>query len=150
MFTSLILYCLLLLSVQGFVNNNAWIYRIKQQQQHHQYSSTVVANGGVSDFGFDQPINFDKFDAQSNNPLGVGMEDGYSTSAKNALLPTTKEDMKKFAFILANVTTALETDKVENAISVISYDIGWLFARDIPALTNMLLKEYEGNKHSNT
>lgn len=138
---------MLLLSVHGFVNYNGWIHRVKQEQQQ-QYTITIVACGEMSDFGFDQPINFDKFDASSNNPLGVGLEDGYSTSAKNALLPTTKEDMKKFAFILANVTTALETDKVENAISVISYDIGWLFARDIPALTNMLLKEYEGNEHS--
>jgi hypothetical protein len=53
------------------------------------------------------------------------------------------EDMKEMAFILANITEHLDT-KPELSLSVLSQKMGWLYSRDIPKLTQMLLQEFPG------
>lgn len=60
---------------------------------------------------------------------------------KKKLLAPTVDDMKRMAFILANVSDALDTNP-EVALSIGSQNMGWLFARDVPALTQMMLSEY--------
>jgi hypothetical protein len=57
------------------------------------------------------------------------------------VLEPTFEDMKKVAFILANVSDSLDTNP-EIALTVCSQNMGWLFARDLPGLAQMLLTEY--------
>ena len=58
-----------------------------------------------------------------------------------SLLEPTKADMKQMAFILANVSDSLD-QQPEVALSAASQNMGWLFARDVPTLTQMLLTEY--------
>jgi hypothetical protein len=41
------------------------------------------------------------------------------------------EDMKHLAYILANISTSLDTTP-EVALSIASKEMGWLFARDVP------------------
>lgn len=57
------------------------------------------------------------------------------------LLPPTFDDMKKMAFLLANVSDSLDTNP-EVALSLASQNMGWLFARNVPGLAQMLLQEY--------
>jgi hypothetical protein len=57
------------------------------------------------------------------------------------VLEPTFEEMKKVAFILANVSDSLDTNP-EIALTVCSQNMGWLFARDLPGLAQMLLTEY--------
>jgi hypothetical protein len=53
----------------------------------------------------------------------------------------TFEDMKEMGVILADITDCLETQP-EKAISIASQKMGWLYARNLPKLTEMLLKEF--------
>ena len=62
-------------------------------------------------------------------------------SESRRLLEPSKADMRQLAFILANVSDSLD-QQPEAALSIVSQNMGWLFARDVPALTQMLLQEY--------
>lgn len=57
------------------------------------------------------------------------------------LLTPTKTDMKEMAFVLSNITDALDTEP-ERAFSVASTRMGWCFQRNVPGLTQMLLDTY--------
>lgn len=52
------------------------------------------------------------------------------------------EDMRQWALILNNVTDHIDINKPEVALSEISKHMGWLYSRDIPKLTEMLMKEF--------
>ena len=54
-----------------------------------------------------------------------------STSSPTALLPPTREDMKQFGYILANVTDNIDSSP-EIALSITSKNMGWLYTRNIP------------------
>lgn len=62
-------------------------------------------------------------------------------SESRRLLEPSKADMRQLAFILANVSDSLD-QQPEAALSIVSQNMGWLFARNVPALTQMLLQEY--------
>lgn len=49
----------------------------------------------------------------------------------NKLIPPNFEDMKQFAFILANITEHIDSSP-ELVLSIASKEMGWLYARDIP------------------
>lgn len=73
----------------------------------------------------------------------LGISTGGDDLELNAEVPRIEpnlEDMKTFAIVLANVTDALDAAP-ENALTIISKEMGWLYARDIPKLTQMLLQE---------
>jgi hypothetical protein len=53
------------------------------------------------------------------------------TSAPSALLPPTREDMKQFGYILANVTDNIDSSP-EIALSIASKNMGWLYTRNVP------------------
>ena len=60
---------------------------------------------------------------------------------QSQLMAPNLDDMKRMAFLLANVSDVLDTNP-EVALSLASQNMGWLFARDVPGLTQLLLKEY--------
>lgn len=51
------------------------------------------------------------------------------------------EDMKTMAVILSNITDFIDT-KPGTAMKVITDNMGWLYSRNVPKLTQMLLKDY--------
>ena len=57
------------------------------------------------------------------------------------LLAVTKDDMKEMAFVLNNITQALDNEP-EKAFSIASTRMGWCFQRNIPGLAQMLLDTY--------
>ena len=62
-------------------------------------------------------------------------------NAVRTLMEPTFADMKEMAFLLANVTEHLDTQP-ELAMTVASQRMGWLYSRDVPKLTQMLLQEF--------
>lgn len=60
---------------------------------------------------------------------------------KEPLLEPTFDDMKQVAFILANITEFLDVQP-EKALTVASKHMGWLYARNVPKLTEMMLQEF--------
>ena len=82
----------------------------------------------IPDFGTDAPF-----------PQNVYVPPPASTP--RTLLPTTFADMKEMAFILAQITEHLDTDPGK-AMTVASQRMGWLYARNVPQLTQMLLTEF--------
>ncbi len=57
------------------------------------------------------------------------------------LLAVTKDDMKEMAFMLNNITQALDNEP-EKAFSIASTSMGWCFQRNVPGLAQMLLDTY--------
>ena len=80
-----------------------------------------------------------------DDPLGnmrpVYNPDNDISSPRQTLLEPTFADMKEMAVILANITEHLDTQP-EIAMTVASQRMGWLYSRDIPKLTQMLLQEF--------
>eukprot|EP01036_Dinobryon_divergens_P025762 gene25762-34343_t len=64
-------------------------------------------------------------------------------------LPPNLEDMKQIAFLFANLSSVLDSAP-EAALSIASKEIGWLLARDVPKLTQMLLDDYPQLRQDNT
>ena len=57
------------------------------------------------------------------------------------LLDPTKEDMKELAFMLNNITQALDKEP-EKAFTIASTRMGWCFQRNVPQIAQMLLDQY--------
>lgn len=91
------------------------------------------------------PNNLPNF--AEDDPLGnmkpIYNPDSSSISVSTPLLEPTFADMKEMAFILANITEHLDTQP-EVAITIASQRMGWLYSRNIPKLTQMLLQEFPG------
>ena len=85
--------------------------------------------------------NFAEDDPLGNMRPIFNPDNDISTSPRPTLLEPTFADMKEMAFILANITEHLDTQP-EIAITVASQRMGWLYSRDIPKLTQMLLQEF--------
>lgn len=58
------------------------------------------------------------------------------------------EDMEVLAMLLANITEVLDVAP-EKAMTLVSKDMGWLFARDVPKLAQMLLNELPSVRQDN-
>jgi hypothetical protein len=106
------------------------------------YESTTLYSG-IPDFSED-PSKY--INLQSNQKI---LNPDYEENMVNELdvsrrlIEPNFEDMKEMAFILANITEHLDT-KPELSLSVLSQKMGWLYSRDIPKLTQMLLQEFPG------
>jgi len=81
-------------------------------------------------------------------PMPLVGDEEVTMGAGSSMLPPTLEDMKEMAFILANITDHLDTQP-EVALSVASQHMGWLFSRNVPKLTQMLLQEYPSVRQDN-
>jgi hypothetical protein len=81
-------------------------------------SPQIISNNRVNDFS-DNGDNRKAIIATSTN------------NEDNKLLPPTFDDMKQFAFILANITEFIDSSP-ELALSIASKEMGWLYARDVP------------------
>lgn len=107
------------------------------------YESTALYSG-IPDFSED-PSKY-QINLQSNQKI---LNPDYEENTVNELdvsrrlIEPNFEDMKEMAFILANITEHLDT-KPELSLSVLSQKMGWLYSRDIPKLTQMLLQEFPG------
>ena len=95
--------------------------------RHHALSSSIP------DFGKDAP--FSPQDVYRPPPSST------PSAQQRTLHPPTYADMKELAFILASVTEHLDTDPGQ-ALTVASQRMGWLYARNVPQLTQMLLTEF--------
>lgn len=62
-------------------------------------------------------------------------------STRPTLQPPTFEDMKTMAVILSNITDYIDTQP-GNAMKVVTDNMGWLYSRNVPKLTQMLLTDY--------
>jgi len=62
-------------------------------------------------------------------------------SRDEATLLPNYEDMQHMAMILANMTDSLDSSP-DVAMSIVSQQLGWLYSRDVPKLTQMLLAEF--------
>ena len=71
--------------------------------------------------------------------IAVSASNGYCNGSE--LLEPNYEDMKKIAFLLANISESIGTDP-QLAFTSASAEIGWLLSRNIPKLTEMLLQEF--------
>jgi hypothetical protein len=105
------------------------------------YDSTLLYSG-IPDFSED-PSKY--INLQSNQKI---LNPDYENTVNELdvsrrLIEPNFEDMKEMAFILANITEHLDT-KPELSLSVLSQKMGWLYSRDIPKLTQMLLQEFPG------
>ena len=89
---------------------------------------------GVPNFAEDDPLG-------NMRPIFNPDKDVTSSSPRPTLLEPTFSDMKEMAFILANITEHLDTQP-ELAMTVASQKMGWLYSREIPKLTQMLLQEF--------
>ena len=59
----------------------------------------------------------------------------------NKLREPTFEDMKTIAVILSNITDHIDTQP-GTAMKVVTENMGWLYSRNVPKLTQMLLTDY--------
>ena len=97
--------------------------------------SSVSSSNNLPNFAEDDPLA---------NMRPIYNPDSSSSSVAprpTTLLEPTFADMKEMAFILANITEHLDTQP-EVSITVASQRMGWLYSRDIPKLTQMLLQEF--------
>jgi hypothetical protein len=62
-------------------------------------------------------------------------------NVERKLMDPTFDDMKEMGIILADISDCLEKEP-EKAISIASQKMGWLYARNLPKLTEMMLKEF--------
>ena len=97
----------------------------------------IKSTNGLPNFAEDDPL--------ANMPPIYNPDAGTAiTGNKNAartLMEPTFADMKEMAYLLANVTEHLDTQP-ELAMTVASQRMGWLYSRDVPKLTQMLLQEF--------
>jgi hypothetical protein len=126
---------LIVLSSSSVFSYHFFIRRI-----HRIASSAVViksTNNGLPNFAEDDPL--------ANMPPIYNPDAGTITGGNNAvrtkLIEPTFADMKEMAFLLANITEHLDTQP-ELAMTVASQKMGWLYSRDVPKLTQMLLQEF--------
>ena len=87
-------------------------------------------DGGVP--SFDQPVRYPLSSQQEVLQQQVDAEI-QQQKAMSALPDPTFADMKRLAFILANITTQLETEPA-GALSTASQEMGWLLSRNVPRL----------------
>ena len=94
--------------------------------------STVAmkSTNGLPNFAEDDPL--------ANMPPIYNPD---AVTTVRTLMEPTFADMKEMAFLLANVTEHLDTQP-ELAMTVASQRMGWLYSRDVPKLTQMLLQEF--------
>ena len=93
------------------------------------------STSGLPNFAEDDPLA---------NMLPIYNPDAGTIIGNNAartLMEPTFADMKEMAFLLANITEHLDTQP-ELAMTVASQRMGWLYSRDVPKLTQMLLQEF--------
>jgi hypothetical protein len=82
---------------------------------------------------------------------GFGPTKGASPStrpAKMTLKEPVFEDMEYLAIMLANITEVMDIAP-EQALTIVSRDMGWLYSRDVPKLTQMLLNEVPSVRQDN-
>lgn len=85
------------------------------------------------------PTKFSRNNVAINSLFKSLDEDG--SGGVQPRIPPNFEDMKVLATILANITDTLDTQP-ELALSIASQKMGWLYARDVPQLTQMMLSEF--------
>ena len=73
--------------------------------------------------------------------------DPMASPASHRIAPV-REDMEKLAIMLANITEYLDTQP-EKAMTIASKDMAWLYQRDVPKLTQMLLNEVPAVRQDN-
>jgi len=95
----------------------------------------IKSTNGLPNFAEDDPL--------ANMPPIYNPDAGTTTLTSDArkLMEPTFADMKEMAFLLANITEHLDTQP-ELAMTVASQRMGWLYSRDVPKLTQMLLQEF--------
>jgi hypothetical protein len=81
-------------------------------------------------------LNLNELDNTGNSD-----EENKKMYMNRQLMEPTFDDMKEMALILANITEHLDTNP-ELSLTVLSQKMGWLYSRDIPKLTQMLLTEF--------
>jgi hypothetical protein len=83
-----------------------------------------------------------------NSPLRQS-ESADSDIFKDSTLPAvTRDDMEQLRTIFETTASAIESDNVEQALSTVSKNLRFLFGKNIPKLTEMMLQEHTSLRQS--
>ena len=115
---------------------------LTQLKQQLSPQSRLRALGGADEGSippFDEPVRYPLSSQQEVLQQQVDAE-VQQQKAKSALPDPSFADMKRLAFILANITTQLESEPA-GALSTASQEMGWLLSRNVPRLMQVIRDE---------